>query len=59
VSHWKVLAMRCATDRSSLVTFANSVALQLLGRSKASMIGRPLADSLIRRADLSLIPWNE
>jgi len=34
-----------ATDRSSLVTFANSVALQLLGRSKASMIGRPLAES--------------
>jgi PAS domain S-box-containing protein len=34
-----------ATDCSSLVTFANSVALQLLGRSKASMIGRPLAES--------------
>jgi len=36
-----------ATDRSSLVTFANSVALQLLGRSQASMIGRPLADSFV------------
>jgi PAS domain S-box-containing protein len=34
-----------ATDRSSLVTFVNSVALQLLGRSKTSIIGRPLADS--------------
>jgi PAS domain S-box-containing protein len=35
-----------ATDRESLVTFANSVALQLLGRSEDSMIGRPLAESL-------------
>jgi len=34
-----------ATDRNSLVTFANSVALRLLGRSKASVVGRPLAES--------------
>jgi PAS domain S-box-containing protein len=33
-----------ATDPKSLVTFANSVALQLLGRNKASVIGRPLAE---------------
>lgn len=34
-----------ATDRNGVVTFANSVALQLLGRSKANVIGRPLAES--------------
>ena len=35
-----------ATDPKGLVTFANSVALQLLGRSKDTVIGRPLAESL-------------
>ena len=34
-----------ATDRNGVVTFANSVALQLLGRSKPNVIGRPLAES--------------
>jgi PAS domain S-box-containing protein len=36
-----------ATDPKSLVTFANSVALQLLGRSKDPVIGRPLAESFL------------
>jgi PAS domain S-box-containing protein len=35
-----------ATDRHSRVTFANSVALKLLGRNKDCVIGRPLAESL-------------
>jgi PAS domain S-box-containing protein len=34
-----------ATDPKGLVTFANSVALQLLGRSQVDVIGRPLAES--------------
>ena len=33
-----------ATDPKGIVTFANSVALQLLGRTKASVIGHPLSE---------------
>jgi PAS domain S-box-containing protein len=34
-----------ATDSKGVVTFANSVALELMGRSKTNVIGRPLSDS--------------